>query len=250
MGPEPAETRPTRRQCDRATRSRGRCCSNDAREIGWIPSVVPVPVIEVDLELGRIAEVVSGILGRRQQRKQDVLADLEDDLEAVGVIVSRMNRLYVDLLEEVQWNAIGSGSELENRDEFIQQIHHFLHEDVLVSRLIELRGRIQAASQSRRFRWRRSRDMVTGLRGLDQAISAYLGFLEAVQKNEIQRDSNEMPLWNLSTVLRLLEAEENPAELSLRELCEEAIRNRRIDLVHAIDDLQGQAVQHVRIRRL
>jgi chromosome segregation ATPase len=204
-----------------------------------------VPAIEVNTELGRIFDLANAILERRQRRDRDYWANLEDELEAVRTIVSRMDRLYVELLEDIQW---GMGeSEEADVEVCIRQIEAFLHEDQLMQLLIDLNGRIEVASQSRDFRRRKYRELITVLRSLDKAIESYRDHIDEIKSGARQLDSKEQRLWNMHDVLRALRGEES--ELPMRELCEEAIRNRRLDLVHAISDLVGRGVANTNLRR-
>jgi hypothetical protein len=211
--------------------------------------LVPVP-IKIDVELGRIAEVVSGILERRANRELKFWADLEDDLEAIGVIITQFDRLYVELLEDIQWRQHGSNDEVANRQQLIEQIHHFQHADELVAQLVELHGRVEVASQLRDLLPWKYRQLRSALRGLDRAIESYLQHMGDIREGDVPVDSKEKPLWNLATVLQCLESGENASGLSLRELCEEAISNRRLDLVLAVRELIGQATQRLRRQQL
>jgi hypothetical protein len=207
--------------------------------------VVPVPV---NIELGRIVEVAEKILARRDERDREVWADLADELEALAVVVRRVNKLYEDVLAGIQNNPPRS---TRARDRAIEDARAFLRDDDIIGILTQLQGHVQAASQShtinrRRFRGQEYRNLASALRGLERATEAYLNHLRQIQNHEVQTDSAGARLWNLADVLKALEGEE--ADIPLGELCEEAIRNRRTDLVYAISRLTGQARQHIKFR--
>lgn len=152
------------------------------------------------------------------------------------------------ILEDVQWSATEPDGGVETRAAISEQIHHFLRDDQIIERITAIHGRVSSASHLRTFLPGKFRDAVTALRGLERAVNAYLSYLHELQSGEISHGPNKEPLWNLTTVLDALENGEGP--MPLRDLCEEAIRNRRSDLILAVQEMAGQARQSIDNLRL
>ena len=202
--------------------------------------------IEINTEFGRVFELAGNILARREDRKQDYWADLEDDLEALRVIVSKADALYVELLQDIQWSD-ADGTEID-RDVLLKEVDNFISQDQLTQLLYMLQGRIEAQSHRKTFGRPTYRRLVSALRGLDSSVTGYLEHLQALRDGAQMYDSRGVRLWTLADVRTALQTGEK--EPPLRILCEEAIRNRRLDLVHAINGLVGRASGSIaRIRR-
>jgi hypothetical protein len=202
--------------------------------------------VEISTELGRVFDLANNILARREQREQNYWANLQDDLEALRVIVSQLDALYVELLQDIQWSD-ADGTEID-RDALLREVDDFIYQDRLTQLLITLQARIEAQSHSRTFMRPTRRQLVSALRGLDFSVTSYLEHLEILKSDSPMHDSQGAPLPTLADVRTALRTGET--ELPLRVLCEEAIRNRRLDLVHSINSLVGSATGSIaRIRR-
>jgi hypothetical protein len=215
-------------------------------------------MIDVELELGDIVRAVNEILARKEERKDAVWADVIASCDALDTLVGRLNDLYVTLLDDIQF-AFAPSDRAQNEEEglteddlrsaAIERIHRFLHDDNLIQLLGNLQGRIHVASTSRRTRRRRYREIVSALRGLDLSVNAYVEFLKTLSSETGEPAEGDNPQRiGIAEVLRYLEAREGTDQL--HHLCEEAIRNRRLDLVRAIRTLAGEARQHIRMEPL
>jgi hypothetical protein len=206
--------------------------------------VIPVAPIAVNTEIGRVAETVERILARRETRKYNAWADLRDDLEATVKLVGETNQLYTRVLRRAKSQRRGGRDDFED---IAQELRDFLEDDTLLEKLTNLQQVIAVASQEHKYiRGPRRKAIASDLRGLERAVNAYIEHLTAIRNGELPHDSQDVPLWNMSSVLAALEAGELPEGLSIQELCEEAIRNRRTDLALSISGLAGSAKQHIR----
>jgi hypothetical protein len=208
------------------------------------PPVVPI-ALGVDLGIGQIVEAAEKHAARRERRKNDAWGELKDDVEAIADIVSMTDELYIRLLEGIQGHARATDNNPDDRGVLIEEVRHFIHDERIPQLLTNLNSRVAAVSRYRKMKWPKYRKLANSLRSLERASDAYLEYLREIHNGKVPRDSNKVPLWNLASVLAQLESGEG--ELSLFDYCEEAIRNRRLDLPYAVNGMAGQSTTDIRM---
>jgi hypothetical protein len=199
--------------------------------------------INVNTELGRIVEAVDKIFQRRGERQREQWEDLQDVVEAIGLIVDQYSDLYVTLLIEIQWTMADPDAPEDDRRQLARLAQEFLTDDRLINKLAELRGSLQVASTDRKIASSRHRPLATQMRGLERSTTSYMNHLLAMKAGTQQFDSGGVRLWNLWDALLWLQGDVR--EIPIRDLTEEAIRNRRSDLTLAIHALVGQVHRQV-----
>lgn len=209
-----------------------------------------IPIgIEIDPGIGAIVEAAEKLAARRERRKNEVWAEVKDDIEAISMIVRTTDELYLGLLGRIQ-HAAASRNNMPNRTraELIEEVHHFTHDQRIRGLLIELGERIAVASRqpALRLNWQKRRDAANALRSLERATDLYVKYLREIHETKVPQDASKQPLWNLASLLRYLETGESESGLSLYDHCEEVIRNRRSDILDSVHRMAGRSTGHIR----
>ena len=157
--------------------------------------------------------------------------------------MDRYSDLNVKLLIDIQWTMANPEVSEDDRRQLARLAHEFLTDDRLINKLAELRGSLQVANTDRKIASSRHRPLATQMRGLERSTTTYMDHLQAVRAGTNQFDSGDVRLWNLWDVLLWLQGDVR--EIPIRDLTEEAIRNRRSDLTLAIHALVGRVHRQV-----
>lgn len=207
----------------------------------------PIPALEIDLGIGELFAAAERRGARREKRRNDTWGEVKDDIEAIADIVSRSDDLYLGLLERIQHAAV-SDQDVPDRAVLIEEVHRFIHDERIPRLLIDLNSRIAVASRHRKLRlkWQKYREISNSLRSLERASDLYVKYLREINKGKVPQDTNKEPLWNLASVLAHLETGESESGLSLYDHCEEAIRNRRSDIIDAVQGMAGRSIGNIR----
>lgn len=200
--------------------------------------------VSVDLGIGECIRVIDSINGRRAKRKEDFLADLCDDLDAVEQVVKTLDDLFIALVGGFADASIVDDSALLKAH--MEQTMVYFRSRNLLPILEDLRGRISGSAYDRRLKHRRYRDLVSTLRALEKRLDSYReelgkGSMTFVgQANEL----NLMSLWEKADDDSLY------GDITLIELAEEVFRNHDFDLSDSIHRLAGGAKAHAKSANL
>jgi hypothetical protein len=79
--------------------------------------------VNVDVGIAEALRLVSEIMSRRYQRKQQVVKDVLDDVEAAVTVVQRLDKLFTDILSEFASRRVSEDKTLVG---LVDETHKFL----------------------------------------------------------------------------------------------------------------------------
>jgi hypothetical protein len=232
-----------------------------------------VSPIAIDVGIGDTIQAVNGILTRRESERATVWDSLAYQLEAVAFAVGELDRMYFALLAEIENVFEDHKPSHERIEDVIAQATTYCTDGRLVLRLNEWRGEIESAAFNHALKHRRYRTLASTLRSINDPLGRYIKRLYALQDVssasvrdlvlpvEVGDGPESLPgdrKWDLRTVLGLVksisfqlsEDKFSDGSVSLREACEQAIRNYDRALSLTLVNLIGHARQDLSMERL
>lgn len=229
--------------------------------------------IAIDLDIGSTLQAIDVILSRRYSDRATVWDFLSYDLEAVAFAIAGLDRMYLRILAEVEDVVSEPKPSPERIKDVIAQANMHCTDGRLSPRLAEWRGIIESTAYSRTLKDRRYRELISTLRSINELLESYVLRLYRPQdggdvsvqelKQPVQVGDTSEPVlhdrkWDLRTVLDLLksvsfqlpEDEFTNSVASLREACEQAVRNYNKSYSRNLANLIGVAEGELALERL
>jgi hypothetical protein len=193
-----------------------------------------MPAVNVDLGVAEAIRVVDEILSRRRKRRESLVKDLVDDVEAAGEIVNKLDNLFLNLVRGfMDGDVAADASRLKAH---VAEARKYLSNRELLPRLEALRGSIEAASSGPVLAKSPYRPLALELRRLVGLLADYR---QALGRGAITGVSQTADC-NLETLCeKALQYDYGGgrSELSLEQMGEQVLRNfdaDRSDRVHRL----------------
>jgi hypothetical protein len=204
-------------------------------------AVAPIAV-NVDLGMAEALRLVGEIIARRGQRRQQVVEDVLDDVEAAVTVVRQLNKLFTDILSEFASRRVVEDDAL--LADLVDEARKFLYGRELLPILDGRREAIRKAAGE-------TRKEAGKLRGLQPVLERVADALDAYRANLDQAMGPATAPGRLANVYSLAYSRVNGADLpptQIREEAERTLREHDFSLSERIDTVSGELTQASRGR--
>jgi hypothetical protein len=198
--------------------------------------------VNVDLGIAEALSLVGQIISRRGQRRRQVVKDVLDDVEAAVTVMHRLDKLFTDILSEFASRRVTKDKAL--LADLVDETRKFLFGRELLPILNGRREAIRHAAGD-------TRKEVGKLRGLQQVLVRVADALDAYRANLDQAMGDATAPGPLGDVYNLAKDRVNGAEVSARQIREEAektLREHDFSLSERIDAVSAELEQAARGR--
>jgi hypothetical protein len=200
--------------------------------------------VNVDLGVGDALRLVGEILGRRGQRKRDLVRDLVDDAEAAETVVKHLDKLFIDLLTEFAQPRVTEDP--EQLADVVDEARKFLYQRELLPILDARLAAINLAADPDSRGARRVGDLRPVLKRLGEALGEYRANLDSATG----KGHGETAPGNLPSVYDLARSclegwGVSPAEV--REKSEETLQEHDFSLSERVYERIGELRHSARI---
>jgi hypothetical protein len=198
--------------------------------------------VNVDLGIGEALRQVGEIISRRGQRRQQVVEDVLDDVEAAVTVARRLDELFTDILGEFASRRIVEDEALLS--DLVDETRKFLFGRELLPILDARRNAIRTASGDTRRTTTKLRDLQPLLERIANALDAYHATLD-------QAMGAATAPGRLGNVYSLAYSRIHGGDESLEVILEEAertLRDHDFSLSEELNSLSGELRQRARVR--
>jgi hypothetical protein len=202
-------------------------------------AIAPIAV-NVDVGIAEALRLVSEIMSRRDQRKQQVVKDVLDDVEAAVTVVQHLDKLFTDILSEFASRRVSEDKTLLAG--LVDETRKFLFGRELLPILDSRRRAIRDAGGD-------TRKEAGKLRGLQDVLGRVADALDAYRANLDQAMGGASAPGRLAVVYELAASRVNGADVSaahIREKAENTLREHDFELSERIYALRGELAQAAR----
>ena len=202
-------------------------------------AIAPIAV-NVDVGIAEALRLVGEIMSRRDQRKQQVVKDVLDDVEAAVTVVQRLDKLFTDILSEFASRRVSVDNAL--LADLVDEARKFLFGRELLPILDSRRIAIRNAAGD-------TRKAAEKLRSLQQLLGRVADALDAYRANLGQAMGPATAPGVLGNVYSLAHSRVNGAGVSaarIREEAEKTLREHEFSLSESIYALSGELAQAAR----
>jgi hypothetical protein len=204
-------------------------------------AVAPIGV-NVDLGIAEALRLVGEIVARRGQRRQQVVEDVLDDVEAAVTVVRHLDKLFTDILSQFASRRVVEDDALLSA--LVDETRKFLFGRELLPILDGRREAIRKAAGE-------TRKEAGKLRGLQPVLERVSEALDAYRANLDQAMGAATAPGRLGRVYSFAYSRVNGADLSatkIREEAEKTLREHDFSLSERIYTVSGELTQAARGR--
>lgn len=202
-------------------------------------AIAPIAV-NVDVGIAEALRLVGEIMSRRGQRRQQVVNDVLDDVEAAVTVVQHLDKLFTDILSEFASRRVSVDNAL--LADLVDETRKLLFGRELLPILDSRRTAIRNAAGD-------TRKGAGKLRGLQQLLGRVADALDAYRANLDQAMGPATAPGALANVYSLAYSRVNGADLSaahIREEAEKTLREHDFSLSERVYALRGELAQAAR----
>lgn len=196
------------------------------------------------MKKAEILERLRNILARRQERKDqmrdDYLENILDDLEVISLVVTSLDRTFIELVRGFQI--------IQNEDgirKHIDKTNDYLTERELLPKLEQVIGTVKTACEDSHIQ-KNYEELYSALNSLFQKVQEYR---ENLQRGAITGVGMKHELNLMSLIERAMEFDYSP-KMDLADMARQVHYNQDFQLSTDIHELIGEVRFHVRTAKL